>query len=65
MKWQPIETAPKDGTDIILLWHTQRGGPKPIVGHWAGDLAKYWYCYSVHNPTKVTRWMPLPELPKL
>ena len=69
--WQTIETAPKDGTSILLY------------GYWEGEIHKIedekniWmaqYTYGdwlinggdsygsyVRNPT---HWMPLPEPPK-
>ena len=34
-KWQPIETAPKDGTDILL--GASGEFPRSTVGHWADD----------------------------
>lgn len=40
--WQPIETAPKDGTDIILGAPAQEYQGKPVaprstIGHWTTD----------------------------
>jgi hypothetical protein len=35
MKWQPIETAPKDGTRILLR---ERWAGYPFVGYWTGRL---------------------------
>lgn len=74
MEWQPIETAPKDGTPVLLFeW---RGDPweEPeaniFVGEWDhhrdGELYKtQWVCTEYeafnHNPT---HWMPLPPPPK-
>lgn len=51
--WQPIETAPKDGT-VIDLWYPD-----------FGRLADQWYdaddgWFVAPNPT---HWMPIPEPP--
>lgn len=67
-EWQPIETAPKDGTNCLLhvdgwwvegWWSTNGGEPKwkyPFLpSHGCGC------CYS-DNPDPVA-WMPLPSPP--
>ena len=59
--WQPIETAPKDGTRI-LLWAP---GHLIMLGGWAGHgmySGPEWWSNGVpaHG---VTLWHPLPELP--
>ena len=57
-EWQPIDTAPKDGTDV-LVWC---GGAMFIacmeVGRWFFDRTDY----SV-KPLP-THWMPLPAPPE-
>lgn len=63
-EWQPIETAPKDGRDI-LLWPTRWPRKKIDLGFW-NDGSGSWSLstdieYSPQNPT---HWMPLPEPPK-
>lgn len=79
-KWQPIDTAPKDGTHV-LLWI--KYGDFPVVGYWfthqGTDLgwqmekehfevscATYCYGGSVCNAyrTTPTHWMPLPDPPE-
>lgn len=61
-EWQPIETAPKDGTwvlcwnkwdGIIVLRHTSRSRAGRYS--WRGDTG-FWYV--------PTHWMPLPEPPE-
>jgi len=65
-EWQPIETAPRDGTTVLVLFNGNV--PTPLVARyiddgpwpWAtprdrhGSLGKKW----------VTHWMPIPEPPK-
>lgn len=66
-KWQPIETAPKDYTLIIL-----NESDSVFAGVWIdnpnhfGEIGWYestyfeslWYS---HHPCNPTHWMPLPE----
>ena len=63
-EWGPIETAPKDGTDIIL--YVGLIAHDFAVAHWNGE---YWDmgCGGgrVHDEFGApTHWMPLPEAPK-
>ena len=63
--WQPIETAPKDGTFILVA--TASG----IVGEawrYADDGRHYWAQehpsdYANNGPLTATHWMPLPAPP--
>lgn len=60
MGWQPIETAPKDGTDILVGFaHQDR--PSVVVG-WFDKWAEY----DSQNVLKgnPTHWMPLPPPPE-
>jgi hypothetical protein len=68
--WQPIETAPKDGT-TVLLW--VRGITHPVVAFWqvGGIISEdgFWLHFllgqfdfvEVKDPT---HWMPLPTPPE-
>lgn len=57
MKWRPIKTAPKDGTDLLLGFSN---GDDVTVGSFDGDE---WF--DQHSFwLKPTHWMPLPEPPK-
>ena len=60
MEWQPIETAPKDGTDILT--YAKFGGIS--VRYWGegDDEGMAWQprirgCFPTH-------WMPLPNPPE-
>jgi len=71
-EWQPIETAPKDGTCILVI-NDNKGGyytePFAIgVAAYEGSYkTRAWYsqacCDGVSYFTP-THWMPLPEAPK-
>ena len=61
--WQPIETAPKDGTDVIL-WD-----PALDVGVTIGSWSDYkksgdWWMEGEQVTGFPSHWMPLPEPPK-
>lgn len=63
-EWQDIETAPKDGTDV-LLYRTHWSRAVPVVAGWFEDA---WYTFD-HDGEKVpelggiTHWQPLPPPP--
>lgn len=64
--WQPIETAPKDGTVVLcwdefkecdLMWYgiiQQWNEPKDILG---------WMYVATNTECYPTHWMPLPKPP--
>jgi hypothetical protein len=58
--WQPIETAPKDGTLVIgaLI-----DGGKVWRVHEMRFARIAWYTNSGGGLPKMTHWMPLPEPP--
>ena len=73
-EWQPIETAPKDGTRILIYqpegqWKSRRDRRLEYIDtaywHTPGNPEHpgYWCAYvlCVYRPT---HWMPLPEPPK-
>lgn len=64
-EWQPIETAPKDGT-VILLYRYLRGSLSFVIGYATNDGIKpIWMEYSAPFKTiEPTHWMPMPEVPK-
>jgi len=61
-EWQPLETAPTDGRDI-LLWHLVR--QCQYIGHYSSSWG--WYISvrddSVHFDQCLC-WMPLPTKPE-
>lgn len=75
-RWQPIETAPKDGTKVLLCQATDADG-NPILDKAWGifvQVAAWWgdgdgwivYCSMVRDPGvhfTPTHWMPLPSNP--
>lgn len=56
--WQPIETAPKDDTDVLV--HCEDGGI--VIGCFAGG--KWWIEQTYFEERKPSHWMPLTEPPK-
>ena len=70
--WQPIETAPKDGS-YLLLW--EQYSDAPFVGYWSGgswsvshehvDAEGGWDGANVVDALSmpITHWMPLPPAP--
>lgn len=63
MSWQPIESAPKDGTRVLLVV-TMRdfSGISHIhVGSWSRNNGE-WRWPVMYQPT---HWMPLPAPPTL
>ncbi len=76
MQWQPIETAPKDGTPILLgggMWGDDWRDPteRVMVGWWERTkrIGEFWNCCAAESghcnfPYEMpTHWMPLPPPP--
>ena len=65
MEWQPIETAPKDGTVVLLA-----GCRKPVAAAWLEDEIDWWHVddnkrgpFALRGPGP-THWMPMPPPPQ-
>ncbi len=69
--WQSIETAPTDGTEILLAVKYPRGSRKGFFT----EVLTAQYCNSIYRKDWVatsgadvtgtpTHWMPLPENPE-
>lgn len=54
--WQPIETAPKDGTRLLLATPTG----KLADGMWSSRYGVWSWPYVMTEPT---HWMPAPPIP--
>lgn len=63
-EWQPIETAPKDGSRYLIYTKAdERWGAEYFVAEWNGN------CHSPdgdvrgYGDDEATHWMPLPPPP--
>lgn len=63
-QWRDIETAPKDGTVVLLA-----GCRKPVAAAWLEDEIDWWHVddnkrgpFALRGPGP-THWMPLPAAP--
>ena len=57
-EWQPIETAPRDDTEILVF--CEDGGI--LIGCFAGGM--WWIEQTFYEKRKPTHWMLLPNPPK-
>jgi hypothetical protein len=64
-EWQPIETAPKHGGNIMLWCVDLVGGNGRVAtGLWRDSYGGSWWDYHMEYMLNPTHWMPLPEPPK-
>jgi hypothetical protein len=68
--WRPIETAPRDGTRVLLLSADRRVWPVKI-GEYVDDPPRFTGWVSDNgeeelwtHPWQPTHWMPLPDDPE-
>jgi Protein of unknown function (DUF551) len=66
--WRPIETAPKDGT-LVLLYVPGSAIMEIVFGRYDidgddGDWLMDWGNQGTVIDIPVTHWMPMPEPPK-
>jgi hypothetical protein len=62
MQWEPISTAPKDGSDVFTaseprLWIAYGATQRWIDGKWCSDFGKDGWIPTIGQPT---HWMPSP-----
>lgn len=57
--WQPIETAPRDGRDVLLFDYSGVS----VIGCW-NIIADDGFFSTEYLPVDASHWMPLPEPPK-
>ena len=72
MEWQPIDTAPRDGTRVLLsnahgVWMAEyrpvcTSGYRPD-SPWFSVMLNHEHIPRVGRHNKPTHWMPLPEPP--
>jgi len=66
-QWQPISTAPKDGTDVLCVCMEASKGYEKHIGTMAVDAWRERYSgFGQFNGSlwPATHWMPLPAAPK-
>jgi len=57
-EWQPIDTAPKDGTDILLLCKLNHNKGKVHIGAYHYE-DRHWWNHSGTFVSSPSFWMPL------
>ncbi len=58
--WQPISTAPKDGTEVLVCGYRQQSVAAYREGYWRVYTDEGWF----GSDQPATHWMPLPEPPE-
>ena len=66
--WQPISTAPRDGTEILGYAPERRGrmirqDVATMAWGWLGSGGWYSTANGIPITEEVTHWMPLPDPP--
>lgn len=73
-EWQPIETAPKDGTAVLVTGGTYGCDDiscefhhlpfkEVAVARWDKVDRMWWFCFGGAFYANPTCWMPLPDPP--
>ena len=64
--WQPIETAPKNGTWILisLYYNNYPNEKQTAITFWMDDITGWvWFGNNYKEKITLTHWMPLPNPP--
>ena len=68
-EWQPIETAPREGSPFLgAVYWADTGEWEILRMAWnetAGRFGDATYAPFIHDQEQPTHWMPLPEPPKV
>ena len=59
-KWQPISTAPRDGTNILIFEADEGTEGTVRIARWRDDTIPTGWTGSEHAPS---HWLPLPLPP--
>lgn len=65
--WQPIDTAPKDGTSVLVSDGRASGGFMNVVAYELDDRGPWvWHTNDgiSYHAEAFTHWMPLPAPPE-
>lgn len=66
MEWQSMDTAPKDGTKIIVFRPVHDGDYIPMVGvDWWGTFGSVETWGKSRPDTQPVAWQPMPEPPSI
>lgn len=60
-RWQPISTAPKDGTEILIFAEDEETTGNVLVSRWRNDTIPNGWAGS----ERPSHWLPLPLPPKV
>lgn len=66
-QWQPIATAPRDGTPVMLFARSPRATASVIcIGWWIESMGWLEAAFAPNHPIGIvpSHWMPLPEFPE-
>jgi hypothetical protein len=63
MTWQTIETAPKDGSNILLCKRAEHGPPWHFYVGSYREKRREWAMFYTNQKLDPSHWRPLPEPP--